>query len=98
MNNVVLNIVVLSCPVVFKCVVNVVVCCVVFNGFVVAFRYNGAVKLNGVVFGRKVVVVVDSAPEICELLVLDCVTFFTASDVKVEFRSVIVVLNGVTVV
>ncbi len=33
---------------------NVVVCCVVFNGFVVAFRYNGAVKLNRVVFGRKV--------------------------------------------
>lgn len=59
-----LNTVVLSCSVVFKLIVNVVVCCVVFNGGVVAFRCNSAVKLNSVVFGRKVVVVVDSAPEI----------------------------------
>lgn len=43
---------------------NVVLCCVVFNGGVVAFRCNSAVKLNSVVFGRKVVVVVDSVPEI----------------------------------
>lgn len=59
-----LNIVVLSCSVVFKCTVNVEVCCVVFNGSAVAFRCNGAVKLNSVVFGRKVGVVVDFAPEI----------------------------------
>ncbi len=90
MNNVVLNIVALSCPVAVKCVVNVAVCCVVFNVGVVAVRCNGAVKLNSVVFGRKVVVVADSAPEISELLVL-------VSDVTVEFRSVTVVLNGVTV-
>lgn len=53
---------------VFKCVINRVVCCVVFNGGVVAFRCNvlcdGVVKLSSVVFGRKVVVVLDSASEI----------------------------------
>lgn len=60
MNDVVLNIIVLSCRVVFKCVVIVGVCCVVFNGGVVAFVCNvlcdGIVKLNSVVFGGKVVV------------------------------------------